>query len=368
MMREIPSGTRIAVLVPCWNEEPTIGEVVSAFHAELPEAAVYVYDNASTDDTAAVAAAAGAIVRPVTMRGKGHVVRRLFADVEADVYVLVDGDSTYDPGAAREMVDLVLFGGDDIVTARRVAVDASAYPRAHVIGNRMLNKLLCVVFNRHVPDLLSGYQVMSRRFVKSLPVMSTGFEIEAEIAVHALELGVPIAEVPAPYRARPAGSSSKLTTYRDGGRILRTIARLLRQSRPLLFFGAIGLVLTALAVVLGIPIVETFSRTHKVPRFPTAILATGLVLLAAISLAAGLILDTVARGRREVKLLRYLSIPGPLGWPDGSPPNEQIRHWDELSRRVEAEQPDEAAQLSDSGDARPRGHRSARTSERDVQT
>lgn len=311
-MPEHSPGTRIAVLVPCWNEEQTIGHVVTAFRAVLGPATVYVYDNNSTDQTAAVAAAAGAVVRPVALHGKGHVVQRLFADVEADVYLLVDGDDTYDPKVAGEMVDLVVLAGNDLVTSSRIAVNPAAYRRGHVLGNRMLNSLLRVLFKRPVPDMLSGYKAMSRRFVKTLPVLSTGFEIEAEMAVHALELGVPIADVPAPYRERRAGSPSKLSTYRDGSRILRTIVRLLRQSRPLLFFGAIGVLLVALAVALGIPIVDTFAHTHKVPRFPTAILATGLVVLAALSITAGLVLDTVARARREAKLLRYLAIPGPL--------------------------------------------------------
>ena len=311
-MPEQLRGAGTAVLIPCLNEEPTIGDVVRDFRAALPGATVYVYDNNSTDGTVAVAVDAGAVVRHVALAGKGHVVRRMFADVEADVYLLVDGDGTYDAGVAGELVDLVMIGGEDFVTASRVPVDAGAYRRGHVTGNRVLNTLVRLLFRRHVPDMLSGYKAMSRRFVKSLPAMSQRFEIETEIAVHALDLGAPIAEVPAAYRERPSGSSSKLSTYRDGTVILRAIVRLLRQSRPLLFFFAVAVLLAGAAIALGVPIVVTFVHIHKVPRYPTAILATGLVLLAALSLTAGLVLDTVARARREARILRYLEIPGPL--------------------------------------------------------
>jgi glycosyltransferase involved in cell wall biosynthesis len=300
-----------AVLIPCLNEETTVGEVVAAFRAALPGATVYVFDNNSVDRTASVAAEAGAVVRHVSLPGKGNVVRRMFADIDADAYLLVDGDGTYDPAVAGEMVDYVLLGGEDFVTATRMPLDAAAYRRGHVTGNRAISLLVRFLFKRDVPDMLSGYKAMSRRFVKSLPALSQQFEIETEIAVHALELGAGIVSVPTPYRERPQGSASKLSTYRDGTRIVRTVVRLARQGRPLFFFGLVAVILAAAAIVLGIPIVDTYVHTHKVPRFPTAILATGLVLLSALSVTAGLLLDTVAVARREAKLLRYLAIAPP---------------------------------------------------------
>jgi glycosyltransferase involved in cell wall biosynthesis len=306
------NGARIAVLVPCLDEEQTIGSVVKSFRDALPTSTVYVYDNNSTDRTSEVASEAGAVVRRAAVPGKGNVVRRMFADVEADVYLLVDGDGTYDASIAPQLVDGVLSDGNDLVHVRRVAVDAGAYRRGHPLGNRLLTWLVRFLFSRQVSDVLSGYRAMSRRFVKSFAGRSTGFDIEIEIMVDALELDVPVAEVAGSYRGRPAGSSSKLGTYSDGLRILATVIRLLRHGRPLMFFGVLGVVLAAVAVALGIPILETFLHTHKVPRFPTAILATGLVVLSAISFASGLLLDTVTRGRREAKILRYLEIPGPL--------------------------------------------------------
>lgn len=321
---EAPLGARIAVVVPCLNEELTVAAVVEGFSAALPGCTVYVYDNGSTDETSTLAAKAGAVVRQVATTGKGHVVRRMFADVEADVYVLVDGDDTYDAGIARAMVDLVL-AGNDLVSARRVSVDPTTDRRGHAFGNLVLTSLVQFLFQRSVTDMLSGYKTMSRRFVKSFPAMSRGFEIETEIAVAALSLGAPVATVDSRYRARPDGSESKLSTYKDGFRILSTVLHLLRQGRPLLFFGIIGLVLGIAAIVLGVPIIETYARTHLVPRFPTAILATGLVLLAALSFTAGLILDTVSRGGLEARLLHYLSIPGPLAVarPAGEEPPSQ---------------------------------------------
>jgi hypothetical protein len=298
--------------VPCLNEELTVGTVVRSFRDALPRARVYVYDNNSTDRTAEVAAKEGAIVRRSPLAGKGNVVRQMFADIDADVYLLVDGDDTYDPTAAGALVDLVLGDGYDVVQGHRVPVDRHAYRRGHVFGNAVLTGLARALFGRSVPDMLSGYLALSRRFVKSFPCEATGFEVEAEITVSALEMSIPIAEVPCAYRSRPAGSSSKLTALRDGLVIIATMARLVRQGRPLLFFGMLALVLTALALALGVPILETFLQIHKVPRFPTAILATGLVMLAALSLMSGLILDTVTRGRREARRLRYLSLSGPL--------------------------------------------------------
>ncbi|MGH9296718.1 MAG: glycosyltransferase family 2 protein, partial [Acidimicrobiales bacterium] len=305
-------GPSIAVLVPCLNEESTIATVVRSFHEALPSSTIYVYDNNSTDRTAEVASLAGAVVRSATLRGKGNVVRRMFAYVEADVYLLVDGDATYDAGTAQELVDLVLLGGNDLVNARRVATESSSYRRGHVVGNRFLAGLVGLLFAGPVSDMLSGYKAMSRRFVKSCPVLATGFEVEAELAVSALELGVPVAETPSMYRERGAGSSSKLSTSRDGLRILATVVRLLRYGRPLLFFGTVGLVLLVAALVLGIPLLPTYMQTHKVPRFPTAILATGLVILSTLSFAVGLVLDNVTRARREARLLRYLEVAGPL--------------------------------------------------------
>lgn len=315
----------VAVVVPCLNEELTVGAVVEGFAAALPGCTIYVYDNGSTDDTAAIAAKAGAVVRSATTPGKGNVVRRMFADVEADVYVLVDGDDTYEAERAPEMVNLVL-DGNDLVSARRIAVDDGTYRRGHVMGNRLLTSLVQFLFARTVTDMLSGYKAMSRRFVKSLPALSTGFEIETEIAVAALELGAPVATVDCKYRARPSGSESKLSTYKDGFRIFSTVLHLLRQGRPLFFFSCIAVLFVAVAIILGIPIIETYAHTHLVPRFPTAILATGLVLLAGLSFTAGLILDTVSRGRREARLLHYLSIPGPLELGSGSVAGRDAAH------------------------------------------
>ncbi len=311
-----PSGVvgngLIAVLVPCLNEESTVGKVVRSFREALPSACVYVYDNGSADATGEVAAAAGAVARRSPLPGKGNVVRQMLADVDADVYLLVDGDDTYDASVARDLVDLVLEAGYDVVQARRVPVDRDAYRPGHAFGNVMLTGLAKHMFGRQVPDMLSGYLALSRRFVKSFPGESTGFEIETEITVSALEIGLPIAEVACSYRERPTGSSSKLTAVRDGTRILATIARLVRQGRPLLFFGVLAAVLIVLAVALGIPILVTYLQIHQVPRLPTAVLASALVLLGALSFMSGLILDTVARGRREARRLRYLSLPGPL--------------------------------------------------------
>lgn len=302
---------RIAVLLPCYNEEAAIGRTVEDFRAALPEATIYVYDNNSSDATAATARAAGAVVRGERMQGKGHVVRRMFADIEADVYVMADGDATYEAAAARGMVDRLLGEQlDMVVGARRSEVDA-AYRRGHRLGNRVLTGMLAWAFGRSFSDILSGYRVFSRRFVKSFPVLSAGFEIETEISVHALELSMPVAEVVTAYAARPEGSVSKLSTYGDGWRILRTIGMLFRFERPLTFFGLGAAMLAIVALVLAEPLVETYLATGLVPRFPTAILSTGLMILAALSAFTGLILDTVVRGRREVRRLAYLALPAP---------------------------------------------------------
>lgn len=303
---------RIAVLLPCYNEEAAIAQTIDGFRRALPAATIYVYDNNSRDRTIEVARAAGAVVRSERMQGKGNVVRRMFADVEADIYVMADGDATYDPEAAPAMVARVAEEGLDMIVGTRVHEAAEAYRRGHVLGNRMMTGILAKLFGRSFTDIFSGYRVFSRRFVKSFPVLSAGFEIETEISVHALELKMPVGEVETRYFARLEGSESKLNTYRDGWRILKTIAVLYRIERPMLFFGWIATVLAAIAVGLSIPLVYTWFVTGLVPRFPTAILATGLMLLAALNLFTGLILDTVVRGRREMRRLAYLALPGPL--------------------------------------------------------
>ncbi len=298
---------RIAVLVPCYNEAAAIAKVVADFKAALPEATVYVFDNNSSDDTAAIARAAGAVVRKEMHQGKGFVVRRMFSDVEADIYVLVDGDATYDAPSAPKMIDLLLRDHLDMVVAQRIDQEVAAYRAGHRTGNWLLTTFVATVFGPTFNDMLSGYRVFSRRFVKSFPMLSGGFEIETELTVHALELGLAAAEMKTPYYARPEGSASKLNTWRDGFRILWTIVQLYRSERPFPFYGAIGCVLALVSVVIAIPVIVTYVETHLVPRLPTAILAMGLMVLACLSIAVGLVLDTVSRGRREMKLLAYLS-------------------------------------------------------------
>ena len=302
---------RIAVLLPCYNEEAAIGATVEGFRKALPGATVYVYDNNSRDRTKEVAAAAGAVVRTETQQGKGHVVRRMFADIEADVYIMADGDLTYDPEAAPEMARMIAADRLDMVVGTRKHDAAEAYRGGHVIGNRIFTRLLSGLFGRSFTDIFSGYRVFSRRFVKSFPVLSEGFEIETEMSVHALELRMPVGEIETRYLARPEGSHSKLSTFRDGWRILKTIVTLYRIERPVLFFGGIGAILVAAALILALPLVFTYLETGLVPRFPTAILATGMTIVAVLSLFAGLILDTVTRGRREVRRLAYLALPAP---------------------------------------------------------
>ena len=302
---------RIAVLLPCYNEEAAIGATVEGFRKVLPGAIVYVYDNNSRDRTKEVAAVAGAVVRTETQQGKGHVVRRMFADIEADVYVMADGDLTYDPAAAPEMARMIAADRLDMVVGTRKHDAAEAYRGGHVIGNRIFTRLLSGLFGRSFTDIFSGYRVFSRRFVKSFPVLSEGFEIETEMSVHALELRMPVGEIEARYLARPEGSHSKLSTFRDGWRILKTIVTLYRIERPVLFFGGIGAILVAAALILALPLVFTYLETGLVPRFPTAILATGMTIVAVLSFFAGLILDTVTRGRREVRRLAYLALPAP---------------------------------------------------------
>ena len=301
----------IAVLLPCYNEAAAIAQTVAGFRAALPGATVYVYDNNSTDDTVTVARAAGAVVRTERIQGKGNVVRRMFADIDADVYVMADGDATYDAASAPALVARLLDEQCDMVVGSRISQVQESYRRGHRFGNAVLTGMLARLFGRSFTDILSGYRVFSRRFVKSFPSLSSGFEIETEISVHALELKMPCAEIETPYYARPEGSASKLSTYGDGFRILNTILTLYRIERPLLFFGAIGALLAGIAVVLGVPLAITYMKTHLVPRFPTAILITGLMIIAALCGFAGLILDTVVRGRREVRRLAYLTHPAP---------------------------------------------------------
>jgi len=305
------AGQRVAVLVPCFNEEAAIGKVVADFRAALPQAAIYVYDNNSTDRTIEVARAAGAVVRREMHQGKGNVVRRMFADVDADIYVLVDGDATYDAPSARAMVARLVEDRLDMVAAARVDQEQKAYRLGHRTGNRLLTGFFASVFKAGFTDILSGYRVFSRRFVKSFPVLSRGFEIETELAVHALELELAVAEMPTPYYARPEGSVSKLSTWRDGLRIVSTIVNLYRSERPLSFFTGLGIAFAIVSVGLAIPVFVTYFEQGTVPRIPTAILSTGLMLLAFLSIVAGLVLDTVTRGRREMKLIAYLEQRGP---------------------------------------------------------
>jgi glycosyltransferase involved in cell wall biosynthesis len=301
----------VAVLVPCYNEEGAIAKVVADFRAALPDAVLYVYDNNSTDGTVAAAEKAGVAVRRETYQGKGHVVRRMFNDVEADVYVLVDGDATYDAASARAMVAKLVDERLDVVVATRVNSDPAAFRPGHRLGNRLLTGFVAHVFGRSITDMLSGYRVFSRRFVKSFPILSGGFEIETELTVHALELELPVGEIATPYFSRTSGSVSKLSTWGDGFRILWTVFRLYRAERPLSLFGGMGLALAIVSIGLAIPIFITYVQEGLVPRLPTAVLSTGLMLLAFLCFACGLILDTVTRGRRELKLLAYLALRAP---------------------------------------------------------
>ncbi|MEA2794225.1 MAG: hypothetical protein QOI87_1605 [Bradyrhizobium sp.] len=302
-----PAQPRIAVLVPCFNEEAAVATVVADFRKALPSAEIFVYDNNSSDRTIAVAREAGAQVRSERRQGKGHVVRRMFADIDADIYVLVDGDATYDAASAPRMIDALLSDHLDMVVGFRVDQAVAAYRPGHRTGNWMLTSFLATVFGQAFRDILSGYRVFSRRFVKSFPVLSDGFEIETELSVHALELALPVAEIETPYYARPEGSFSKLNTWRDGFRILGTILKLYRSEKPLRFFTALGIFLTLVSISLAIPIIVTYLEEGIVPRLPTAVLSMGLMILAVLSVSSGLVLDTVTRGRREMKLLAYLS-------------------------------------------------------------
>ncbi|MDR3509946.1 MAG: glycosyltransferase [Caulobacteraceae bacterium] len=306
-----PSVARVAVIIPCYNEAAAIEAVVREFARALPMASIYVYDNNSSDLTREVARRAGAIVRNAPLQGKGNVVRMMFSDVDADIYVLVDGDGTYQASAAPRLVAALIDEGLDMVTGARVAAGAEAYRRGHVFGNRLLTGLVRHAFGCPVKDMLSGYRVFSRRFVKSFPAASARFEIEAELTVHALQMRVPAREIPTAYGARPDGSASKLSTVRDGLRILRMIGLLLREERPLQFFGACGGASFLMGALLGLPVIGEFWRTGLVPRFPTLIVAVGLGVTGLLSFTCGLILDAVARGRLEQRRFAYLAHPGP---------------------------------------------------------
>lgn len=301
----------IAVIIPCYNEEATIAKVVKDFAAVLPGAQVYVFDNNSKDKSAEAARTAGALVRHEKQQGKGHVVRRAFADVEADIYVLVDGDDTYDAASAPALVTALLEGPYDMINAARVEKTAAAYRAGHRFGNRAISLIVSSLFGRTCRDVLSGYRVFSRRFVKSFPALARGFEIETELTVHALQLRLPVQEVETPYKERPAGSFSKLSTFKDGFRILFTILHLLKEEKPLAFFGIIGFILIDAALLLGVPVVREYMQTGLVPRLPSAVLATGLTVMAFLSVASGLILDSLTRTRLELKRLHYMQHTAP---------------------------------------------------------
>jgi glycosyltransferase involved in cell wall biosynthesis len=311
---------RVAVLIPCYNEEVAIKDTVLGFRAALPDSTIYVYDNNSKDRTSEKAKEAGAIVRKETLQGKGNVVRRMFSDIEADVYVMTDGDATYDPAGAPPMISLLIAENLDMVVGKRVHKETSAYRAGHVLGNKMLTGFLARLFGQRFTDILSGYRVFSRRYVKSFPALASGFETETELTVHALTLRLPIAEIETNYFARPAGSVSKLSTYRDGFRILRVMLTLFKNERPVAFFGIAAVVLALTSIGLSIPVIITYLETGLVPRFPTAILSASIMLLAFLSMVCGLVLDTVTRGRREMKRLAYLQIeaPGELSAQQGA--------------------------------------------------
>ena len=301
----------VAVLIPCYNEAVAIGQTVSGIAAALPEARIYVYDNNSTDGTAEVAASAGAIVRHETLQGKGNVVSRMFADIEADMYLLIDGDATYDPTDAPRMIELMQEKRLDFVNGVRVVEGDGEFRSGHRFGNALFTRTVARVFGNGVDDMLSGYKLFSHRFVKSFPALSTGFEIETELVVHALELRMPMAQVETRYSARPEGSTSKLSTVRDGLRIGLAIGKLVRDERPLPFFLVVALAFAVLSVAFALPVLAEFYRTGLVPRFPTFILSTTLMVVALLNITCGLILDTITRSRREIKRLAYLRLSPP---------------------------------------------------------
>ena len=313
----------IAVIIPCHNESSSIQAVITGFRQYLPSSTIYVYDNNSTDDTVAKAQSAGAVVRHENRQGKGFVVRRMFADIDADVYVLVDGDDTYDPSVSPRAVERLLSENLDMVNIVRNSTNSGAYRRGHAWGNVLLTYIVRLIFGRQIRDMLSGYRIFSRRYVKSFPVQSTGFEIETELTVHSMQLKMPMSEENAPYRSRAEGSSSKLSTIKDGFRILITIVHLTKDERPFFTFAIAALILFCVSMGLGLGVVLEFMETGLVPRFPTAIMAVGIMILSFLSFVTGLILDTVSRGRRELKHLFYLSLPAP-GDASGPLPRKKL--------------------------------------------
>ncbi|RWA71966.1 glycosyltransferase [Mesorhizobium sp.] len=309
MPHEVRNEPAIAVLLPCYNEELTIGEVVRRFRETLPAAAIYVYDNNSKDLTALKARAAGAVVVREPRQGKGNVVRRMFADIDADIYVMADGDGTYAPEDAPQLINTLLTERCDMVVGTRRGVADDAGRSGHAFGNRVFNRLYKGLFGADFTDIFSGYRVFSRRFVKSFPAVSGGFEIETEMSVHASQLKLPVSEMTLDYGRRPEGSSSKLSTVRDGARILWMFAMLVKETQPLRFFGTFALFFLAASIGLMIPVLVEFAETGLVPRMPTWVLSVGLLLLSMLSAVTGLILDSVSRGRAEQKRIFYLSIP-----------------------------------------------------------
>lgn len=299
-------NAQIAVLIPCYNECTTLSRVIHDFKQQLPTATLYVYDNGSTDNSVAVAKDAGAEVRHVALRGKGQVVRRMFADVEADLYIMVDGDATYDPSCIQQAIRLLQQQKLDMVVCTRQPHSDKSFPLGHTLGNKWFTRIVNFLFGKQFNDIFSGYRVFSRRFVKSFPAISQGFEIEAEITIHALQLGIPCAEIAATYQERPAGSASKLNTIKDGLRILRTVLLLFLYIRPMALFGLLFLILSGLSLLLGAPLIYHYIQTGLVPRFPTAILCASLGLLASLALACGMVLDSVSRARLEAKRCWYL--------------------------------------------------------------
>ncbi len=302
-----PAAPRIAVTIPCYNEAITIAKVIEDFRRALPEAEIYVFDNNSSDNTAQIAADAGAIVRTETQQGKGYVVRRIFADIEADIYIMADGDDTYDASLAPVLVELLNKNHVDMVVGTRAGVTEDAGREGHAFGNKLFNKLYNTLFGNQFTDIFSGYRVFTRRFVKSFPAVSAGFEIETEMSVHCSQLGIPILERPTPYGVRPEDSHSKLRTFHDGFRILGMFAMLAKETRPAAFFGVIGVALAVFAALLFAPVAYTYAQTGMVPRLPTAVLAMGLVVTGTITAVCGLILDSLARARIEAKRSVFLS-------------------------------------------------------------
>ncbi len=329
---------KIAVLIPCYNEAVAIANVVRDFKAALPDAAIYVFDNNSSDNTFQEALTAGANVRMETQQGKGHVVRRMFRDIDADFYLMVDGDDTYDAGLAPDMLKMAMSGPYDLVNCVRRETEDAAYREGHRLGNWLLTGVVRRIFGNRILDMLSGYKVFSRRFVKSFPALSTGFDIETELTVHTLELAMPAAHIEGLYRGRPAGSESKLRTYRDGWRILMLILKLVRHERPMVFFGVLAGLLASLALGLMWPVLLTYLETGLVPRFPTAFLSMGIMLLASLSLFTGIILDTVTRGRKELRMLTYLQHPAPVFVADDGLTANSACHLPKSSTSVPANQ------------------------------